>query len=372
MKIKAAARARHNHTPASNPSGGRLATALLDWFAKHKRALPWRATRDPYRIWVSEVMLQQTQAATVIPFYERFLERFPDLAALAAAGDAALMKAWEGLGYYARARNLRAAAQAVLREHGGALPASRDALLKLPGFGPYTAAAVASIAFGEDCAAVDGNVMRVLARVYAIDEDIRRSPTRRRLQQLADDLVPPRRAGQFNEALMELGALVCRPKNTDCEACPIRRFCRAFEQGRTRELPVKSAKPAIPHHEIAIGVVHRRGKVLIALRPADGLLGNLWEFPGGKRHAGETLAECCRREIKEETGLDVDVADVFAIVPHAYSHFRITLHAFHCRYTGGRARPHTSQAIRWVGLNELDDYAFPKANKQIIARLKSV
>ncbi|HKP13458.1 MAG TPA: A/G-specific adenine glycosylase [Blastocatellia bacterium] len=354
----------------SRPQGGKLAAALLAWFAKHKRALPWRATRDPYRIWVSEVMLQQTQAATVIPFYEGFLRRFPDLAALAAADDAALMKAWEGLGYYARARNLRAAAQTILREYGGRLPASREVLLKLPGFGPYTSAAVASLAFGADCAAVDGNVMRVLARVYAVDTDIRKMATRRRLQQLADDLIPAGRAGEFNEALMELGALVCRPKNPACEACPIHRFCRAFQEGRARELPVKSRGPAVPHHEIAIGVVRRRGKVLIALRPAEGLLGNLWEFPGGKRHADETLAECCRREIKEETGLDIEVAETFAIVPHAYTHFRITLHAFHCRYTGGRAEPRTSQAIRWVRLNELDDYAFPKANKQIIAALR--
>jgi A/G-specific adenine glycosylase len=371
MKSQASARARHRHTQLSKSAGGKLVTALLAWFAKHKRALPWRATRDPYHIWVSEVMLQQTQAATVIPYYERFLKRFPNLNALADASDAALMKAWEGLGYYARARNLRAAAQTILSEHGGELPASRDALLRLPGFGPYTAAAVASLAYGADCAAVDGNVLRVLARVYAVDADIRRSSTRRQLQQIADGLVPSGRAGQFNEALMELGALICRPKNPACNECPIRRFCLAYEQGRARELPVKSPRRAVPHHEIAIGVVHHRGKVLIALRPADGLLGNLWEFPGGKRHAGETLAECCRREIKEETGLDVDVTEVFAIVPHAYSHFRITLHAFHCRYTGGRARPHTSQAVRWVNIEALDDYAFPKANKQIIALLKS-
>jgi A/G-specific adenine glycosylase len=370
MKSDGPAGARHNHTPMSKPARDKLAAALLDWFAKHRRALPWRTRRDPYRVWVSEVMLQQTQAATVIPFYKRFLEQFPDLAALAAADDAALMKTWEGLGYYARARNLRAAAQTILREHGGKLPASREALLKLPGFGPYTAAAVASLAFGEDCAAVDGNVLRVLARVYAVAEDIRRTSTRRRLQQLADDLVPPGRAGEFNEALMELGALVCRPKNPACGDCPLRRCCRAFQEGRARDLPFKSAKPAVPHHEIAIGVVRRRGKVLIALRPTEGLLGNLWEFPGGKRHAGETLAECCRREIKEETGLDVEVTEAFAIVPHAYTHFRITLHAFHCRYTGGRARPRTSQAVRWVTLAELDDYAFPKANKQIIAALR--
>ena len=212
--------------------------------------------------------------------------------------------------------------------------------------------------------------MRVLARVYAVDADIRRATTRRRVQELADALMPAGRAGAFNEALMELGALICKPKRPLCHECPIRRFCRAFQAGRVAELPVKSARPAVPHHEIAIGVVHRNGKVLIALRPADGLLGNLWEFPGGKRQPGETLDQCCRREIKEETDLDVEVTETFAIVPHAYTHFRITLHAFHCRYTGGRAQPRTSQAIRWVTLDELDDYAFPKANKQIIAALR--
>ena len=370
MKSDAFSKSGNNRVPMNRPSRSKLAAALLRWFAAHKRALPWRATRDPYRIWVSEVMLQQTQVATVIPFYGRFLEQFPNVAALAAADDATLMKAWEGLGYYARARNLRAAAQTIVREHGGKLPTSVEALLRLPGFGPYTAAAVASLAFGADCAAVDGNVLRVLARVYAIDADLRQPSTRRQLQRLADALVPAGRAGAFNEALMELGALVCRPKNPLCGECPIRRFCRAFQQDRVRDLPVKSRKPAVPHHEIAIGVVHRDGKVLIALRPAEGLLGNLWEFPGGKRQADETLAECCRREIKEETALDVEVGETFAIVPHAYTHFRITLHAFHCRYQGGRAQPHTSQAIRWVAIDELDDYAFPKANKQIIAALR--
>ncbi|HEY9230834.1 MAG TPA: A/G-specific adenine glycosylase [Blastocatellia bacterium] len=371
MKSNGPAKAGDEQSAMSRPARSQLVTALLRWFARHKRALPWRATRDPYRIWISEVMLQQTQVATVIAFYERFLEQFPNVAALAAADDRSLMKAWEGLGYYARARHLRAAAQTIVREHSGKLPASQEALLQLPGFGPYTAAAVASLAFGADCAAVDGNVLRVLARLCAVDADIRLASTRRRVQQLADALVPAGRAGAFNEALMELGALCCRPKNPLCNECPIRCFCRAFQEGRVAELPVKSARPAVPHHEIAIGVVHRNGKMLIALRPAEGLLGNLWEFPGGKRQPGETLDECCRREIKEETGLDVEVGETFAIVPHSYTHFRITLHAFHCRYTGGRAVTHSSQAVRWVKLNELDDYAFPKANKQLIALLKS-
>src|SRR5881227_1736784 len=201
MESDGSAHSRNHPVFPSKRSPSRLVARLLDWFAKHKRLLPWRATRDPYRIWISEVMLQQTQAATVIPFYERFLEQFPDVAALAAADDRSLMKAWEGLGYYARARHLRAAAQTIVREHGGKLPASREALLQLPGFGPYTAAAVASLAFGADCAAVDGNVLRVLARLCAVDADIRLASTRRRVQQLADALVPVGRAGAFNEAL---------------------------------------------------------------------------------------------------------------------------------------------------------------------------
>lgn len=343
---------------------------LLVWFAQHKRPLPWRATRDPYRIWVAEVMLQQTRVATVMPYYERFLEAFPTVEALAAAKDRVLMKVWEGLGYYARARHLREAARQIVAHHGGRLPASRDELRRLPGFGAYTAASVASLAFHQDVAAVDGNVMRVLARLFAIESDIRKAAAKREFQRIADGLLPAGRAGEFNESLMELGALVCKPRNPACEVCPLRRHCRARRQGRVSELPMKSAKPATPHHHIAIGVIHKNGRVLIALRPAEGLLGNLWEFPGGKLGSSETLAECCRRETLEETGVLVEVGRRFSVVTHSYTHFRTTLHAFHCRYLGGSARAKASQQVRWVRLAELDEYAFPKANKKIIEDLR--
>jgi A/G-specific adenine glycosylase len=349
----------------------RLIEALLKWFAREKRQLPWRQTRDPYRIWVAEVMLQQTRAATVIPYYQRFLERFPDVETLAKAEDNALMKAWEGLGYYARARNLRRAAQTISKQYKGQLPPSYEALIQLKGFGPYTAASVASLAFGEDRAAVDGNVMRVLARLYAIESDIGKAAAKREFQRIAEALLPQGKAGPFNEALMELGATVCKPKNPACERCPLSRFCKAYEQGRVNELPRKSPKAAIPHHQIAIGVVHKNGRVLIALRPSEGLLGNLWEFPGGKLKGEESLAECCRRETLEETGLEVEVGKRFSVVEHSFTHFRITLHAFHCRYLRGRARPRSSQKIRWVKLTELDDYAFPRANKKIIEDLRN-
>jgi A/G-specific adenine glycosylase len=363
-------RQMHSPRPDKKKSAGKsLIEALLAWFEREKRQLPWRQTRDPYRIWISEVMLQQTRVATVIPYYLRFLEVFPDVASLAKAKDGALMKSWEGLGYYARARHLREAAKTIVKKYRGRLPTSRDELLLLKGFGAYTAASLASLAFGEDCAAVDGNVMRVLARVYAIESDIRKPAAKREFQRIAEALLPPGRAGQFNEALMELGATVCKPKNPTCEACPIRRYCKAFAQGRVNELPRKSPKAEIPHHQIAVAVVHKNGKVLIALRPSEGLLGNLWEFPGGKLKREESLEECCRRETGEETGLDVEVGKCFSVVEHSFTHFRITLHAFHCRYVRGKASPKSSQKIRWVKLADLDEYAFPKANKKIIEDL---
>lgn len=366
-----------SETQMQNTSGNKrkhgnkkLIELLLQWFAGQKRQLPWRETRDPYHIWISEVMLQQTRVATVIPYYERFLKIFPNIEALANAEDGVLMKAWEGLGYYARVRNLREAAQTVVKQYNGKLPTSYEELIQLKGFGTYTAASVASIAFGEDRAAVDGNVMRVLARLYAIESDIRKLAAKREFQRIAQSLMPQGKAGQFNEALMELGATVCKPKNPDCKVCPLRRNCKAFQEGRVHEFPRKSPKAAIPHHQIAISVIHKNSKVLIALRPSEGLLGNLWEFPGGKRKGEESLAECCRRETLEETGLEVEVGKRFSVVEHSFTHFRITLHAFHCRYLRGKAVPKSSQKIRWVKLADLDEYAFPKANKKIIEDLR--
>ncbi len=343
--------------------------SLLQWFSKNKRDLPWRKTKNPYHIWISEVMLQQTQVATVIPYYHRFLEKFPTIKDLAEAQTDDLMKCWEGLGYYARARHLQDAARAVLREHGGKLPHTREALRTLKGFGAYTSASVASLAFGEDCAAIDGNVLRVFARLYAIREDLRQPSTKSKVDELATLNLPKGRAGEFNEALMELGATICTPKHPQCSACPLTQDCSAFQQNAVALYPFKSSKPKSPHHEIAIGIVQHAGKVLIALRPPDGLLGNLWEFPGGKREPHESLVECCKREVEEETGLRVEVGERIAVVKHTYTHFKITLHAFLCTYQSGHAQPKSSKEIRWVTLQELHQFAFPKANKAVINAL---
>ncbi|MFN3386563.1 MAG: A/G-specific adenine glycosylase [Candidatus Thermochlorobacter sp.] len=344
---------------------------LIEWFCKNKRDLPWRHTRNPYHIWVSEVMLQQTQVATVIPYYHRFLEKFPTIESLANADSHDLMKAWEGLGYYARARNLQHAAKTIMQKFDGMLPRTRADLRMLKGFGDYTSASVASIAFGEDCVAIDGNVLRVFARYFGIDSDLREHSTKAQIEAIAMRYLPKGNAGTFNEAVMELGATVCLPKKPDCARCPLQSGCYAFEHDAVSKLPFKSRKSPVPHHHIAIGVVHRGNTVLIALRKAEGLLGNLWEFPGGKLRAGESLEACCQREIAEETGLSVSVGEKFAEVKHAYTHFKITLHAFHCAYLSGEAQAKSSQEVRWVRIDELPQYAFPKANKSVIEALRS-
>lgn len=333
--------------------------------------MPWRDDPTPYRVWLSEIMLQQTRVDTVIPYFERFLERFPTVEALADAELQDVLKGWEGLGYYSRARNLHRAAGMVVRERGGEIPDTVDALRELPGLGPYTAAAVASIAFGRPEPVVDGNVLRVFTRFFAIDEDIRKPRVRDELVRRLRPAIEVSDPSDFNQAIMELGALVCTPRDPACETCPLAGGCRALDQGRVGELPVKSPAKRTPHHEIGVGVVWRGDRILIARRRDDQMLGGLWEFPGGKREPGETLEETARREIREETGLLVRVDAAYATVKHTYSHFKITLTAFRCEAPGRRKpRPVSSEELRWVTLDELDAFPFPKANLQVIAAIR--
>lgn len=337
------------------------------------RDLPWRAEpRDPYRVWISEVMLQQTQAATVAPYFIRFIHQFPNIEALASAALDEVLKAWEGMGYYGRARNLHRAAHLIVAEHGGQLPRTVKELVKLPGVGRYTAGAIASIAFGEKAPVLDGNVKRVLCRLFAILDDPRAPAAEKRLWELAGSLLPREaaRAGAFNEAMMELGATVCTPRSPDCGQCPLKAHCRAHEQGIVESVPVKAARKLLPHYDVTAAVIRKRGKVLITQRPPASMLGGLWEFPGGKCHDGETLEACLQREIKEELSIEVEVGESIAAIRHAYSHFRITLHAFNCRQTGGRLRALGVADWRWVTAGELDHFAFPVTDQKIIAALK--
>jgi len=349
-----------------------FAQRLLDWFAIEARDLPWRDARSPYRVWLAEVMLQQTQVDTVVPYYERFLARFPTVEALAAAPLEDVLKLWEGLGYYSRARNLHAAAQQIVAQHRGQIPGTFEALLTLPGVGRYTAGAVASIAFGQDTPAVDGNVRRVLARVVAIREDVSRSAVQRKLEALAQRLLPPGQAGAFNEALMELGATVCTPRTPQCDHCPLRESCQAHALGEQASLPVKHPRKRTPHYDVAAAVtVDKDWRVLVAQRNADDMLGGLWEFPGGKREDGETLPECLAREMREELDVQVEVSELLTVVKHAYTHFRITLHAFRCRVVKGTPRCLDCAAFRWVSLPELDALPMSVADRKIAQVLKN-
>jgi A/G-specific adenine glycosylase len=344
---------------------------LLAWYHPNRRDLPWRGETSPYRIWISEVMLQQTQVATVIPYYHRFLERFPTLADLAAAPLEDVLKRWEGLGYYARARNLHRAAREIVENYEGCFPETYADLRQLPGFGEYTAGAVASIAFGEAVPAIDGNVKRVLARLFALQENLERGTAARRLREIATSLVDPVSPGDWTQALMELGATVCLPQTPKCLLCPLPDLCQARLLGLERSLPIKPAKKLLPHFDVAAAVIHHNGRVLIAQRPPDGMLGGLWEFPGGKQEAGETLPECLQREIREELGLEIAVDEPIVTIKHGSTHFKITLHAFACRLVTGQPQALGVADWRWVTLDELDAFPFPRTDQKIIAALRA-
>ncbi|HEX5133484.1 MAG TPA: A/G-specific adenine glycosylase [Candidatus Krumholzibacteria bacterium] len=357
---------RSTHSPHSST----ITKNLLAWYRRSRRDLPWRGTRDPYRIWVSEVMLQQTQVATVIPYYERFLARFPDITALAAAPLDDALKLWEGLGYYARARNLHTAAREVVANMGGTLPRDPAAFRSLRGVGEYIAAAVTSIAFDEPVVVVDGNVKRFIARLFALTDSVDRPAGTRRVREHADALLDRGAPGDFNQALMEIGALVCRPSGPRCGECPVAGDCLAFRAGEAEAFPVRDARRDIPTQRIAIGVVERDGRVLITRRKESGMLGGLWEFPGGKIADGESPEDACRREIREEVNLVVEVGERVASVRHAYTHLRVQIDVFACRYAGGEVTLDGPTDYRWILLEETSEYAFPKANHKFLTALR--
>ena len=315
-------------------------------------------------------MLQQTQVETVIPYFRRFLDRFPALDALAAAPLGDVLKLWEGLGYYARARNLHTAAIKVATEFQGKWPRTVEGLLTLPGIGRYTAGAIASLAFDVDAPVLDGNVIRVLCRVFAIRRDPKATQTRDELWSLAADLLPRGHAGEFNEALMELGATICTPRNPSCDVCPIARSCLAKQRGLQDQLPIRTKRAPLPYFEVTAAVIRQNGRLLIAQRPLGGRLGGLWEFPGGKQESGETLLHCLRREIKEELGVRIKVGRPIVSIDHAYTHFKITLHAFECEVVAGKPQKLQVENFKWVRMSELDKYAFPKTDLKIIAALR--
>jgi A/G-specific adenine glycosylase len=314
-------------------------------------------------------MLQQTQVNTVLSYYRQFLKKFPNIKKLAQADLQAVLKVWEGMGYYARARNLHRAAKAIVNDYGGRLPDTWQDFRSLPGVGDYIAAAVLSIAFDHSYAVVDGNVKRVLARLLKIDAPVNQESCRKVFKNAAGNLLDSQRPGTFNQAVMELGALICQPRKPACEACPISRFCQAYNSRQVAAYPKRKKSRATPQFHIAVGVVFKNDRVLITQRKAEGLLGGLWEFPGGKIRDGESARAACIREIKEEVNLNVTIDRHLAQVKHAYTHFKIVMEVFCCRYVSGKVYLRGPVASRWIRIDEYKNYPFPKANHKFIPLL---
>ena len=353
-----------------------LQSALLGWFDTAQRDLPWRRDYAPYAVWISEIMAQQTQMDRVVPYFNRFMAQFPDVAALAEASEDAVLKAWEGLGYYSRARNLAQAAKRIMTDHGGRLPENIEAIRALPGIGAYTAAAIASIAFEADVPAVDANVLRILARTADIDTPIKEPEGRAKAQALAERLLPAGRSRHWNQALMELGGLVCRPKSPSCATCPAGELCQARHLGIVPDRPVLSQTKDIIPLNVATGVLVQAGRVFIQKRLPKGAWGNLWEFPGGRIEDGETPGEAAVREMREETGFATAVADKLAVIRHGYTTYRVTLHCFLLRLTD--ASPSSpppepvltaAQQSLWVPPGQLAAFAFPAGHRKLIDAL---
>lgn len=349
-----------------------LSDRLLDWFHVHKQPLPWRENNDPYRVWISEVMLQQTQRGRVGEYFLRFLARYPDAASLAEAREDELLKLWEGLGYYSRARNLRRAARIIVAEHGGRFPSRRADALALPGVGRYTAGAVLSIAYNLPEPIVDANVERVFARVFDLDEPVKGKAASAFLWSKARELIPEGRAREFNQAVMELGSLVCLSRKPRCSACPILPHCEAHRLDIVLERPVPTkAREFIPL-EVATGVLVHGGRVFIQKRPAEGVWAGLWEFPGGCIEAYETPEQAVAREFMEETELEVADLERIAVVRHGYTKYRVALHCYFCSLANGRFEPtlHAAQESRWVSPGELEGFALPAGHRKLLDILR--
>jgi len=340
----------------------RLSSKLLAWYHANKRTLPWRGRTSAYAVWVSEIMLQQTRVETVIPYFEKWMRLFPDIQALAQASEHDVLNAWEGLGYYSRARNLHRAAKLVVDQYDGNIPRDLTELRKLPGIGRYTLGAIASIAFGMDVSALDGNIKRVYARIFDIEEPVDSTTGEKLLWELADKYLPKGHAGDYNQALMDLGATICVPKNPRCLICPVMKLCQARQNGTQDQRPVKKLKKEVPHYVNAAGVVIERKRVLLAQRPSQGLLASMWEFPNGRVNGDP--AKGLSKALKTEYNLSLRVKrgqDSLGIVQHGYSHFSVTVHAFPCELI---SRPKGTN-LKWVALKELENYPMGRIDRQI-------
>jgi len=339
---------------------------LLRWYNTHHRKLPWRETCDPYKIWVSETMLQQTTVQAVIPFFREWMKQFPDIESLSKAPLQRVLKAWQGLGYYLRAKHMHKASKIIIQRFGGSIPQEYEKLNELPGIGPYTSAAILSLAFDKPYPVVDANVRRVLMRLMRVQGETKPDKDQILLQTFKPFL-PQKKMGLFNQAMMELGSLLCKSKSPLCLLCPVREFCRAYETGDQEVIP-QPKKMSYEKIEAVVGLIQNQGKYLIQKRPSSGLLADLWEFPGGKIKGGETLQKALQREIREELCAEVAKEKYLIRVHHAYTKFHVTLHVFECTL---KTKPSLKKNIHcWTTLEGLKDFPLPSGSAKIVRYLK--
>lgn len=344
---------------------------LLSWYGRHARLLPWRTSGDPYGVWVSELMLQQTRVDTVLAYYSRWMQRFPTIESLAESPADDVLKMWQGLGYYRRARFLHQGANMLMLRHQGRFPETLEQALALPGIGSSTASSILSICFGHRLPVFDGNVQRVAARLEAFSQSLTRPAAQRHLHGVVAQWVAAcDRPGDFNQAMMDLGATVCLPTQPRCGECPLDSTCKALAAGIQRDLPVKDKKPPVPHYHVSVAMLEHDGHLFLQQRPDEGLLARMWELPGGKLEPGESPPEALVRELQEELGLVVTPGLEVATIKHAYSHFKVTLHVFRCDVDTAVSQVLSGPGRIWSLPCDLHTLVLPKATEKVLEKLK--
>jgi len=352
----------------SKEEKSRIHKNLIRWFQKNQRDLPWRKTYDAYAVWISEIMLQQTQVTTVLPYFERWIKKLPTIQSVAEAKEDVILKLWEGLGYYSRARNLQKTAQIIVKEFNGKFPEQYDDILALPGVGKYTAGAIISIAFNKAYSIVDGNVIRVLTRLLNFKKNTRLPENIKKCWEWSEELMDRSNPRDFNQGLMELGALICKPQNPDCLNCPLKKNCKAYEKKTINRIPDRGEKIKKIPIKVAIAVIKKDGKIFIQKRPKKGLMAGLWEFPGGKVEK-ETPKKALEREINEELGIKIKNIKKIRRIKHGYTRFSVDLHCYSADFNKGKIKLKIATDGRWVKPGQLKKYPFPAANVKLIEDL---
>ena len=345
-----------------------ISIPLVDWFETCQRRLPWRKDYSPYSVWISEVMLQQTQVDRVIPYYLRWMQQFPTLESVSIAPYDELLRLWEGLGYYSRVKSIHKTSKIIRNQYGFQFPRNHQKLLELPGIGPYTAGAIMSIAFNQNYPLVDGNIIRIVSRIFNIENSVEQRETKNYIWKKAEELILPGKARWLNQALMELGALVCTPKVPSCHECPIQKACKSFHLGCVEKRPVVLTSKRIVPLEVVVGILLKDGLFFIQKRPPNVLMADLWEFPGGKINQGEKPENALIREFQEELQFNIQVGNKIVTLKHGYTNFSVTLHAYLCQLIPEEQLPilHFASEYRWVKPQDLSNFTFPAANRRLI------